>query len=310
MKILITGITGMIGTALSEKLKEYGHEVSGISRSTSLSRFKQYKHYIGDILDRDFINKTIKEFKPNVVFHLAAQAFNGESWKYEDTTYLINIQGTRNVLSACVKHAPDSIFIPACSSAEYGDISNDPIKEDTPLKPITPYGVTKATVEMMSLQHYYNYGLKVIIPRLFITLGAGHPPVTAVQNFAKQFAEIKLGIKKTPLYTGRTDTKRDFIDVRDCVRALDILMTKGKPGEVYNICSGKIHSMYEIGYTLYKIACLDSFNMDKQFDLLRPSDEKVLMGDNSKIKGLGWEPTIPIIETLEDIYFDWLTRLA
>lgn len=307
-KILITGITGMIGTHLSNLLVEKGYEVSGISRATSGSRQQKYKHYLGDILDREFLKKTFLDFQPDVVYHLAAQAFNGESWASEDTTYLINIQGTRNVLEACRFWSPDARVIPACSSAEYGDAIN-PIAETTVLNPISPYGVTKACVEMMCRQHFLNYEMDIVIPRLFIQVGPGHPPVTAIQNFCRQFALYTLKRQGPGIRCGALKTERDFVDVRDGVKALLLLQEDGVSGQSYNVCSGSAITMIRIIEILQEQ--LDMYETVAAVDpsLLRLSDEKILLGDPTKIKKLGWEAKIPIEQTIVDIYNDWLIRL-
>ena len=316
MRAMITGITGMIGKHLADLLIEEGCRVAGISRVTSASLYNRqkqpYKHYAGDILDTNFLAKAWEDFKPEVVFHLAAQAYNGASWDAEDTTYALNVTGSRNVLNTCRDITPKARVIPACSSAEYGFVPDHliPIKEDvTPLQPITPYGVSKAAMEMMSRQFHLNYGMDVIMSRLFIHVGPNHPPVTALQNFAMQLAAIKLGRQDPVMKVGNLETSRDFVDVRDGARALWTLAQKGKTGEVYNQCSGKAWSIKESLEMLIEISGLE---VDVQTDpaLLRPSDEKVLLGDSTKLEALGWKPEIPFKKTLEDIYNNWLERLA
>jgi GDP-4-dehydro-6-deoxy-D-mannose reductase len=304
-KILITGITGMIGSHLAAYLKK-GHEVNGISRSTSDSGFANREHYMGDILDRSFLEKVFEEYRPDIVYHLAAQAFNGDSYKYEDTTYLINIQGTRNVLDACMEYTPHARFIPACSSAEYGIVRNQPIKETESLNPITPYGVTKACVEMMCRQYESNYGLNLIVPRIFITVGIGHPPSTVIQSLCMQFAKVKLGLQDK-IFVGRVDKYRDYISVEDCVRALGILGAINDHG-TYNICSGYESSVVEIIGMLRNISGVD-VNFVSDTKKYRFSDEDHLCGDNTKIQELCH--IYPIYDLLlENIYKDWLKRLS
>ncbi|TKJ38119.1 MAG: GDP-mannose 4,6-dehydratase [Planctomycetes bacterium B3_Pla] len=316
MRVLITGITGMIGKHVTNLLLENDCEVAGISRATSASRYVRqkpaYKHYLGDILDVNFLARVWKEWKPQLVYHLAGQAYNGESWDAEDTTYELNITGSRNVLNACKRYCPNARVIPACSSAEYGFVPDEmlPIKEDmTPLRPVTPYGVSKACLEMMSRQYHLNYGMDVVIPRLFIHVGPDHPPVTALQNFAMQLASIKLGQKDPVVKVGNLDSSRDFVDVRDGAKALWLLANKGKSCEVYNLCTGKAWGMRESLNMLIEISGLD-VEIEHDKNLLRPSDEKVLLGDPSKLQSLGWKAEIPFRQTLEDILNNWLERLA
>ena len=314
MRALITGITGMIGKHLAKELANNGYEVAGISRATSASRYMEassdYRHFKGDILDRQFLAGVWKEWRPEVVFHLAAQAYNGVSWEAEDTTYLLNIEGSRNIFNVCREESPKARVIPACSSAQYGFVDESllPISEDTPLHPITPYGVSKTALEMMAYQNHVNYGTDIVIPRLFIHVGPDHPPVTALQNFARQLAQKSKGAREPVVRVGNLESSRDFVDVRDGVAALRVLAEKGNTGGTYNICSG---TAWKIGDCLDMLVAISGQNVqivqDERF--LRPSDEKVLLGDTSRLKELGWETSTPFESTLRDIYRNWLERL-
>jgi len=315
-RVLITGITGMIGKHLADLLLEHGCDVAGISRATSTARYVRkkpaYKHYMGDILDANFLARVWKDWEPEVVFHLAAQAYNGLSWEAENTTYALNITGARNVFDVCRNFSPNARIIPACSSAEYGFVSEDmqPIVENiTPLRPITPYGVSKACMEMMARQFHFNYKMDVILPRLFIHVGPDHPPSTALQSFAMQLAAIKLSKQPPQIKVGNLDSSRDFVDVRDGVRALWILAQEGKSGETYNVCTGQAPSIRQALEMLIQISGVQA-EIVHDPSRLRPSDEAVLLGDMKKLNALGWEPEIPFERTLTDIYNNWLERLS
>ncbi|MFZ0052421.1 MAG: GDP-mannose 4,6-dehydratase [Desulfobaccales bacterium] len=316
MKVLITGITGMIGSHLAKELSGAGYEVAGISRATSSARYGGvnpiYKHYLGDILDRPFLVRVWQDWQPEIVFHLAAQAYNGASWEAEDTTYALNISGSRNILDTCRRFSPRARIIPACSSAEYGFVPESmfPIDEDaTPLHPITPYGVSKACTEMMSHQYHQNYEMDVVIPRLFIHVGPDHPPATALQAFAMQLAAIKLSKQEPVIKVGNLETSRDFVDVRDGVRALALLAEKGETGQVYNICSGQAWSIRQSLEMLIEISGV-AVKVEHDRCRLRPSDEKLLLGKPDKLKALGWSPRIPFEQTLKDIFENWVMRLS
>jgi GDP-4-dehydro-6-deoxy-D-mannose reductase len=315
-RVLITGITGMIGKHLAKVLQEEGYEIAGLSRATSASRYMIdkpfYQHFQGDILDVKFLRRIWKDWQPELVYHLAAQAYNGESWKAEDTTYQLNIKGSRNVFETTMEYTPKARVIPACSSAEYGIVPDHmiPIDEDhTPLQPITPYGVSKATMEMMARQFHLNYGMDVVLPRLFIHVGPDHPPVTAIQNFARQLASIKLGLQKPVMKVGNLESARDFVDVRDGAKALALLAVKGQSGQVYNQCTGRAWTMKESLDMLVKIS---GTNAAVEIDptLFRPSDEKMLLGKPNKLNSLGWKAEIPFETTLKDIYENWIQRLS
>jgi len=313
MRILITGITGMIGTHLANACISKRYEVAGLSRATSCTPKKNspWKHYLGDILDECFLEKVWKDYRPDTVFHLAAQAYNGQSWEAENTTYLLNITGSRNVFKTCRDVTPGAVIIPACSSAEYGIVTEEflPVKEDYPLRPITPYGVSKACMEMMAYQFGVNYGMKVVLPRLFIHVGPNHPPATALQAFAMQLAMIKLGKASPIIKTGNLETFRDFVDVRDGVNALVILATAGKMGQAYNICSGKAWSIKE---SLDMLIALSETRVDIVQDKarFRPSDEPILLGNPGMMSDLGWRREFPFQQTLQDIFNNWIERLS
>ena len=314
-KVMITGITGMIGTHLAQILHQDGYQVAGLSRATSSQRYESratpYKHYQGDILDAKFLHQVWKEWKPDLVYHLAAQGYNGESWKAEETTYLLNIKGSRNVFECCRDNSPQARLIPACSSAAYGIVPQElqPLNEDTtPLRPISPYGVSKASMEMMARQFHLNYTMDVILPRLFIHVGPDHPPVTALQNFARQLAAIKLGRQEAVLKVGNLGSSRDFVDVRDGAKALVLLAKTGESGQVYNICSGKSWTMQESLDLLIQISGVQ-VKIGTDPSLMRFSDEKVLLGNPAKLNRLGWKTEIPFERTLADIFQNWTLRL-
>lgn len=315
MKVLITGITGMIGSHLADLLVHEGHQVAGISRATSSSRWntgkKAWKHFTGDILDINFLERVWKDWEPEWIYHLAAQAYNGLSWEAEETTYGLNITGARNVFKVTREFAPTARLIPGCSSAEYGIVPEHlfPIDEDlTPLHPITPYGVSKAAMEMMAHQFFRNFGMDIVIPRLFIHVGPNHPPATALQAFAMQLAAIKLGRQEPVIMVGNLDTARDFVDVRDGVKALSLLARKGERGQVYNICSGQA---WNIRTCLDMLLEISGVKVAVEIDpaRFRPSDEPLLLGKWDKLNSLGWKPEIPFKKTLEDIFSNWIERL-
>lgn len=313
MKAFITGITGMIGSHFAKVLTQQGYDVYGIARYSSASRSESITNeniIRCDILDKSALDEILIDIKPDLILHFAAQGFNGLSWKYEDTTYLFNNTGTHNILSSCKKYCPDSAILIACSSAEYGDFdpTDCPLDESHALHPITPYGVSKAYTEMIGYQFFKNYGLKVILPRLFIHLGTGHPPATAVQNFAKQLASIKKGKAEPIIKVGDITTARDFIDVRDGINGMMLMVEKEVYGTPVNICTGKAYNIKDILHMLIDISGLDVAIVEDS-NLFRPSDEPLLLGSNSKLKALGWNQHYEMQDTIEAIYNDWLLRV-
>jgi len=312
MKVFITGITGMVGSCFYESFLADGHAVKGLARSSASSRMEaiQDKNVIrGDISDRDQLESILRKEKPDLVIHMAAQAFNGMSWDAERFTHMTNYMGTLNLLQVLHRYLPETKLLLACSSAEYGFFSPEdcPLKEERPLKPVTPYGVSKAGIEQLGFQFFANYGMPVYLPRMFIHVGTGHPPATAIQNFARQLALIKKGKLPPVMHVGNLTTARDFIDVRDGVAAMRLVLEKGNPGEPYNICTGTAWKISEI---LDKLIAISGMEVEVITDpgLLRASDEVLLLGDNSKIRALGFEQKYSIDDTLEGVFADWMAR--
>lgn len=304
----------MIGSHFYKELSIRGYKVYGIARNSAASRLE---HVIDpnifrcDILDKDYLEKLLEKVQPDLVIHMAAQAFNGMSWDMEYTTHITNYLGTLNLLQVCKKVCPEARILLACSSAEYGsfETSDCPLKESQPLHPITPYGVSKTATENLGFQYYKNYNLNIFLPRMFIHLGTGHPPATAIQNFTRQLALIKLGKSEPLMKVGFLETARDFIDVRDGVNAMLLLLDKGKPGTPVNICTGFVYCIKDTLEKLISIAGID-VRIQSEASLFRPSDEPALYGDNSIICSLGWKQKYSFNETLKDVFDDWMKRLS
>jgi len=263
-----------------------------------------------DILDESALRDIVSKIKPNVVIHMAAQAFNGISWNMEDITHETNYIGTLHVLRVCKEIVPKAKIILACSSAEYGILPKElqPIKETAPLRPISPYGVSKVGTELLGYQYFLNYKMKIYFPRFFIQVGTGHPPATMIQNFARQVALIKKGKLPRVIHVGNLDSIRDFTDVRDGVKGMLLLLEKGKAGEPINICTQTACSGHQVLEKLISIAGI-KVKVVTDPSLLRPSDDTYLVGDNSNLKSFGWKPRYTIDDTLKAVYKDWLSRI-
>jgi len=313
LKTLITGITGMIGLHFARATQERNWLTYGIARNSASSRLAADPNrnvFRCDILDRYALEEVFHAVKPDVVIHMAAQAFNSLSWKTEESTHFTNYQGTVNVLRCCQRIVPRAKVLIACSSAAYGVVKPEdcPLKEERLLRPITPYGVSKAAAECLGYQYYANFSLPVFLPRLFIHVGTGHPPATAVQNFARQLALIAKGQREPVVKVGNLGTARDLIDVRDGVSGMMLMLEKGKPGQPVNICTGTAFEISAILDMLIEISGL-KVEVTKDESLFRVSDEPILLGDNTKLKGLGWQQEYSMEQTLEAVYEDWLSRV-
>jgi GDP-4-dehydro-6-deoxy-D-mannose reductase len=313
MKALITGITGMIGSHFAKACRAKGWDTVGIARNSASSRLAaiQDPSVLGcDILGYHELEDVFIRVQPDVVIHMAAQAFNGLSWQAEEITHLTNYLGTVNVLRCCRKIVPKAKVLLSCSSAEYGNIRPEecPLTEERLLQPFSPYGVSKVGVECLGFQYHANYGMAVYLPRLFIHVGTGHPPATAIQNFARQLALISKGKAEAVMKVGVLTTARDFIDVRDGVEGMMLLLEAGRPGQPVNICTGTAHKISEILEMLIDISGL-KVTVEADPSLMRPSDEPLLLGDNTKLRALGWRQKYTMRQTLTAVYEDWLSRI-
>jgi GDP-4-dehydro-6-deoxy-D-mannose reductase len=303
----------MIGSQVARLASSQGYETFGIARFSAASRMAALQDknvFRCDVLDRSALEGVVDKIKPDLVIHLAAQAYNGISWEMEDITHLTNYTGTLNVLKACRRLVPEAKVVLAGSSAAYGDVKPEdtPLQEARPLRPITPYGVTKAATEALGYQYCKNYGMPVLLPRLFIHVGTGHPPATAIQNFARQLALISRAKAAPTVRVGNLTTARDFVDARDGARAVLLLAEKGTPGDPINVCCGTAHRISQILEMLIEISG-QKVEILPDPQLMRPSDEPLLLGDNTKLKALGWSPSYSMKETLTTVYEDWVSRI-
>ena len=318
-KIIITGITGFAGSHLTEHiLNNRLGEIHGTFRgkSTDLANIMHIKDKLNlmkcDITDYFVVKQTIKEIDPDYIFHLAAQSFVPESWKSPRETLETNIMGALNVFEAVREVNPEIKVQIASSSEIYGLVHEDetPIKESNPLRPLSPYGVSKAAMVLLGYQYNKSYGLKIVRTRAFNHTGPRRGDVFVASNWSKQIAQIENGTQEPVLMVGSLTSKRDFTDVRDVVRAYWLSLEKCEPGEAYNICSGTTRTMQSI---LDKLMSFTDKKISVKEDpkRLRPSDVKVLLGDHSKFtKQTGWKPEIPFDKTLKDLLDYWREKLA
>jgi len=318
MKVLITGITGFAGSHLADYILE-NHpdvEVYGIVRWRS--RMDNIVHiqdkirlFEADLKDMVSLKKCLEEIKPDWIFHLAAQSFVPTSWLCPAETFAINSIGQINLFEAVLSLGLDPRIQIAGSSEEYGHVNSDevPMKETNPLRPLSPYAVSKVAQDFLGWQYFKSYGLKAVRTRGFNHTGPRRGDVFICSNFAKQIVEIEKGKRKPVILVGNLEAKRDFTDVRDTVRAYWMSLEKGEPGDVYNIGFGKTYAMKEI---LNKLFSLSSVEMTVEVDpeRLRPSDVPVLLSDSSKFRAqTGWEPKIPLEQTLADLLNYWRKRV-
>jgi GDP-4-dehydro-6-deoxy-D-mannose reductase len=319
MKALITGITGFAGSHLAEYLLAEHPEVEIYGTYRWRSRRENIEHLGGrihlreaDLRDYSSIHALLDEVRPDAIFHLAAQSFVPSSWRAPAETLGTNITGQTYLFEAVRYLGIDPTIQIACSSEEYGLVHphETPIKEDNPLRPLSPYAVSKVAQDFMGYQYFQSYGLKVVRTRAFNHTGPRRGDVFVTSNFAKQVASIEAGLQEPVIRVGNLDAIRDFTDVRDMVRAYWLAVERGRPGEVYNIATGEGIHIHEL---LDKLIALSDAEVKIEVDpeRLRPSDVEILIGDSTKFRAdTGWEPRIPFEQTLLDVLDYWRDTLG
>jgi len=318
-KVLITGITGFVGSHLAEyilaeypKVKIYGlirwrsplDNINHISKNLNLKW--------GDLLDPFSLEKIIRKTKPDVIFHLAAQSYVDFSFLAPISTLEANVIGTANLLEIIKKIKIEENYDPIvhiCSSSEvYGQVKKEeiPIKEDNPLRPVSPYAVSKVAEDMLGYQYWLSWKIKTIRTRLFTHTGPRRGDVFVESSFAKQIAAIEAKKAKPVVYVGNLKSVRTFMDVRDAVRAYWLLVVKCKPGEVYNIGGKETMTVGEMLKKLMSLSKREGIKVIIDPKRLRPSDVTLQIPSTSKFqKETGWKPKIPFDQTLKDMLDYW-----
>jgi len=315
MRVLVTGITGFVGSHMADYLLTLPKtEVYGIKRWSS--RMINVRHLEGkvnfltcNILDPYAVRSVLEKIRPEKIFHFAAESFVSPSWEMPDLYFQTNIQGTLTFLEAIRRMRLDCVFHVAGSGEEYGLIHENeiPITEESPLRPINPYAVSKVAQDFLCYEHFMSYQIKTIRTRAFNHEGPRRDNVFALASFAYQIVRIEQGLQKPVLRVGNLEPKRNFTDVRDMVKAYWLATEKCIPGELYLIGTDQV---YTIGQCLEQLLALspqkDKIEVKKDPALIRPTDVPLLVGDYTKFKKrTGWEPEIPFSKTLQDILDYW-----
>tara|TARA_B100002003_G_scaffold122597_1_gene113225 strand:- start:84 stop:1046 length:963 start_codon:yes stop_codon:yes gene_type:complete len=317
MKILITGVTGFVGSHLAEYCLSLDQQVEVIGTCRWRSRRENIEHledainlYECDLRDASSVKTLLADIQPERIFHLAAQSYVPSSWNSPGETITTNVIGQLNIFEAMRETNSTASIQIAGSSEEYGLVHPEeaPITEKNPLRPLSPYAVSKVAQDMLAYQYFQSYGLRVVRTRAFNHTGPRRGDVFVTSNFAKQIAEIEAGQRPPVIHVGDLNPKRDFTDVRDIVRAYWLSLEHCSLGEVYNVASGKAYRIKEVLKIL-----LDNSEQDIEVvedpERLRPSDVPLLLGDNSRFcKATGWSPEIPFEQTAKDLLDYWRER--
>ena len=305
-RILVTGAGGFVGGHLVPFLEAAGHEVTG----TAIDDRGDLRYL--DVRYPERVDQVVAEVKPELVFHLAGQSSVSLSWREPALTYEVNALGTHHLLESINRHAPGAKVHIAASSDEYGkvDPSECPIDENAPLRPVSPYAVSRVTGEWIGRMYYESFALHVVVTRAFMHIGSGQPASFATADWARQIARAETGHQEPVVMTGNLEGEREFGDVRDVIRAYTAVLEHGEPGEAYNVATGEPHRLGEVLDLLVGMAKIDlTVQIDPQ--KLRPVDFPVLYGDAGKLeRATGWKPAHRLEDTLADVLDFWRTEVA
>lgn len=317
-RILITGFCGFVGRYFLDYLEnEQIHmNVMGIDRNL-FKTVKKYKHLNisscnVDLLERKKVKKIILDFKPDYLLHLASFSSVAYSWEHPIESFQNNTNIFLNLIESIRELNLPTRILSIGSSEEYGNIDEKdiPIKESNALNPLSPYAVARVSQEMLAKIFVNSYGLDIVLTRSFNHIGPRQKDIFVISSFAKKLIEIKReGLTSGKITTGDTSIIRDFLDVRDVVEIYYKLLVSGKKGEVYNICSGQGMTLKSV---LEKMAQITNLKIDTVTDerLIRPDDNRVIIGSNEKIKDeIGWTAKFPLEDSLRDILEYWNQEL-
>jgi GDP-4-dehydro-6-deoxy-D-mannose reductase len=314
--ILVTGAGGFAGSHLVDRLARDGHDIVAWVRpgrhddnpSRSSATPARVVVESVDVLDAAVVRTAVARVRPSVVYHCAGAAHVGRSWTLTETTFSVNVRGTHHVIEALrLAGIRARLFVP--SSAMVYRSADEPLTEDHPLVPESPYGVSKLAQELLACRALGD-GVDVAIARSFNHFGPRQDPSFVASSFARQIAEIESGRRDAELLVGNLDARRDLTDVRDTVRAYSMLVEHGRSGRPYNVCSGRAVTVRELLDRLLSRARV-SIKVRVDAERHRPNDVPLVLGDPSRIqREVGWAAEIPLERTLDDLLEYWRGQVS
>ncbi len=313
MKVLITGITGMTGSHLAEYLlTKPGVEVHGTVRwRNSLKYLSGFKDHLNlhdcNLMDAYGVANVIKNVQPTQIYHLAAETCVATSWKNPEQTITNNISCQLNLFEGVRQFCPDTRILVTGSSESYGLVSEEdlPVGEEVGFKPLSPYGVSKVSQDVLAYQYHRSYNMDIVRIRVFNLTGPRQSPAFALASFARQLAMISIGKKDPVLRVGNLEAYRDFTDFRDVVQAYWLALEHCLSGDVYNVGSGRSR---QLKYALDQLLEIShqTVSMRQDPERMRPSDIPHMVCDNSRFcSATGWRPGISFRQTLADLFDYW-----
>lgn len=307
--VLVTGAAGFAGSHVVDLLTKQSDNILAWRRPGGHLPYDSPRTVWQevDLLDFDAVKQAINDARPARVYHCGGIAHVGRSWNTTEQTFAVNVRGTHYLLEALHQAGVNARVLIPSSAMVYGS-SQEPLNEDHPLVPTNPYGLSKLAQELLG-QRAAN-GLNVVIGRAFNHIGPRQESSFAASSFARQIAEIELGLREPTVVVGNLETHRDTMDVRDTVRAYQTILERGRSGRAYNISSGKTIATGEI-LELLKARAKVPFRVQVDETRLRPNDAPLVVGNSSRLRDeLGWTPTIPLSQTLDDLLTYWREALV
>jgi GDP-4-dehydro-6-deoxy-D-mannose reductase len=310
MRVLVTGATGFVGRHLTKLLVERRHEVYGTHIDSAQPSLPGVTLVRCDLREQQQILDKVAQIKPERVYHLAALSSVRNSFVSPEEVHRTNFWGTLHLLESLQRVSPHSRTLLISSSQVY-DLSqcSEPLTESAPLAPQSPYAVSKMASELLGYEYFSRYGLFVVRARPFNHTGPGQSAEFVCSDFARQFAAIAAELQPAKILTGALQVKRDFSDVRDVVRADELLMERGEPGEVYNVASQTPVTLEQV-LAILKQCCEKNVEVIVEKARLRANDPAVVVGSYKKLRDrTGWEPHYDLQRTLTDLFNYWREEL-
>ncbi len=320
MKVLVTGIDGFVGSHAAEFLLGtggvdlYGTHYPG-QKTLNIDHLKgRVRLHEADVADAEAMRGIFAAVRPEKVIHLAGQAFVPAALSDPVGTFRVNVMGGVAVLDAARRQAesagtgPDLLLV---SSGEvYGNARTEPVTEDSPLRPENPYAASKASIDLIAQEYRRSFGVRVSVVRPFNHAGPRQSPSFVTSDFGRQFALIAAGRGEPVIRAGNVESRRDFTDVRDVVRAYWAILTHPSPFTVFNLCSGRVVAVREIVSIFERVAGL-RVSVKIEPSRTRGADPPFAAGSSARLRGAtGWEPAIPLEKTLADVFDYWRAAIG